>query len=890
MRMSSLAAAAFRMSNRSQGTKLIVLALLCGIAGADPATANNDLSPAHVTAEVPRIPVPELLEKSQELMQIHPRQALDYIREAQKRLSRAGIDQEGELHLRSQWLAGEALSRLGKPHEAESILVTALAKADEHHKNSLLLAGIRQSLSVILAGSDRTGEALYQLKLAQDIYAEHGATRDQVIVLVRLADIYANARAYERALGYYETALSVGHDDPQLEMVIHNNISFVYRDLNRHRASIEALLNALTLAEKLQSNMSKTLIATNLAGAYMQSGELDTAEEWARRSFELIEQEDIKGVANHNWGLLAQVAYRRGNLREAIKLFDRAFNDFDEEGLKATDNAYRELHKAAYEAYREAGNLDKAMLHNAAYTRLEVGMMEAAANTNAALLSAQFDAQNAELRIERLETEKALSETKLRESESRVKFIISTTLVLALFVIMVVFYIRHSASRKTHAEIRKANERLAQANEKLEHSASHDMLTGLPNRAKTRDILTSALKNRRGYQTVGLFLLDLDEFKEVNDTYGHHAGDELLKEASARVQDIIGDRGTLGRLGGDEFAIVFPVIPDRDTSTSLAEAIVSALLDPFPLSSGVVNIGVSVGIALSPGDAESAEALSQSADLALYAAKDAGRGCYRYFERAMRAETEERRLILNDLKAAIEHDGLTLAYQPIIKSSDRLLVGYEALLRWNHPERGPVRPDIFIPIAEEAGLISTIGSWVLFTACNEAARWQSNARIAVNVSAQQIDDSFVDLVQEAISVSGISPDRLELEVTENVFLRPGERTTRRLELLRGLGVRLVLDDFGTGYSSLGYLQRAEFSKIKIDQSFVRRADAGNTEGLAVLQAITHLANTLGMETVAEGVETPQQLDLIRALGCTHLQGYLVGRPEPMAAETRLKAA
>jgi predicted signal transduction protein with EAL and GGDEF domain len=350
----------------------------------------------------------------------------------------------------------------------------------------------------------------------------------------------------------------------------------------------------------------------------------------------------------------------------------------------------------------------------------------------------------------------------------------------------------------------------------------------------------------------------------------------------------MGNHGQIGRLGGDEFQAVLPGTVDIGLLESLARTLIEQVSRPYDIEGHKVTIGASVGIAIGDPGRASADALVRNADLALYAAKAAGRGKHRFYEPSMHSEAAERQLLENDLRQAIERGELWMAYQPIVRAAGEEISGFEALVRWNHPSRGAISPDKFIPLAEEAGLIGRIGEWVLRTSLEEAARWPDHVRVAVNLSPLQFNDpSVVTMVAAHLQETGVRAERLELEITEGVFLAEGESTDDTFAKLKALGVRLALDDFGTGYSSLGYLKKAPFDKIKIDQSFVRGAASSTNRNAAIIRAIVTLAETLGMDTCAEGVETHDDLQLIRELGVSMVQGYIFGRPSAAEAAREL---
>ncbi len=410
--------------------------------------------------------------------------------------------------------------------------------------------------------------------------------------------------------------------------------------------------------------------------------------------------------------------------------------------------------------------------------------------------------------------------------------------------------------------------------------AHFDSLTGLANRFQMSQTLEQILTQpQEQNRNCAVFLLDLDRFKQVNDTLGHPAGDALLKQVAQRLERVVGTVGRVGRLGGDEFQVILAGKIDREKLAHLAERIIEQLSHGYAIENSRVMIGASVGIALAPDDGVTSEALIRNADLALYAAKDGGRGRFHFYAADLHSDAEERRQLEEDLRDAITHGNLELYYQPVVQTATERITGFEALLRWNHPKHGFISPAKFVPIAEDAGLIVTIGEWALRTACMDMAQWPTDVRVAVNVSPLQFANAALPaMITSALASAGVDADRLELEITESVFLGDDTGTEAMFRALKGIGVRLALDDFGTGYSSLGYLKRAPFDKIKIDQSFVRGATEEGSRNGAIIASIVSLADALGMETTAEGVETLDELDLVRMLGCSHVQGYIYERP------------
>ena len=412
--------------------------------------------------------------------------------------------------------------------------------------------------------------------------------------------------------------------------------------------------------------------------------------------------------------------------------------------------------------------------------------------------------------------------------------------------------------------------------------AQYDSLTGLANRHRMGSRLTAILTAFRvAKRSCALLMLDLDRFKQVNDTLGHPAGDDLLKQVAQRLQRIVAAPAEIGRLGGDEFQVIIPDADDRGKLGEIAQRIIQMISQPYSIEGSRAIIGTSVGIAIAPYDGIEPDDLIKSADLALYAAKAGGRGQYRFYSNDLKDSAHERREIEEDLRDALHRGELEMHYQPVVRASDNVVTGFEALMRWNHPERGRISPAVFIPIAEDSRLIEKLGEWALRQACADAAHWPESVRVAVNVSAHQFSSTNLPaLVANALASSGLKPHQLELEITESVFMGDAEKVDGMFARLKKLGVKLSLDDFGTGYSSLGYLQRATFDKIKIDQSFVRGCTETDNVNAAIITAIVSLARALDMETTAEGVEAMDELALMRELGALNVQGFIYSRAVP----------
>jgi diguanylate cyclase (GGDEF)-like protein len=777
-----------------------------------------------------------------------------------------------------KWLQAEALARLNHLDKAKPVAQAALAAVQKSAPGGKLHADLLKSLAMMDATSGQPQTALPMLHQAYELYQKLGEARSQAIVLQNIGSIYSEARDYPRVLRYYEQANEVFSADPALKLAAHNNRGNAYKEMGEYAKAEREYGLALGIARAMESPLLEVRILTNLASSQHLQGKLQRADATASEGLRRATGPAAEWRP-YLWGVRAQVAYARGDAATAAQYLEHTFNGVD---LKTSSLPYREFHATARYVYEAIGRDKQALRHLDAYKRLDDEAREVAASVNSALLSAKFDAANQEARIARLKAEQAEREMKLAHSEQRLRMITWLTAIgggAAAAVIAAVLFAFFSA-RKSRREVHAANLQLT-------YTSRHDALTGLPNRAYFRELLTAALANENG-AGCALLLIDLDRFKMVNDTLGHAAGDELLVMVARRLEAAVGPAGHVGRLGGDEFAIMVPDL--RGSLDDLARKIIASVSEPYAIGDGVATVGASVSIAVGPTDGADINTLTQNADLALYQAKEAGRGRHARYERHMREEAQVRRQLEADLRDALANDQLALAYQPIVDARTGKTVAYEALLRWDHPVHGAIPPSVFVPIAEETRLINQVGAWVLRTACAEAVTWPEDVKVAVNVSSLQVEaESLTSTVMQALASTGLTAERLELEMTETVFLRQGASSEATLGRLRNLGVQLALDDFGTGYSSLGYLPRASFSKVKIDRSFVQSASEGCEVSMAVIRSIVALARGLGMEITAEGVETKRETALMKKLGCTQFQGYLTGEPKLSARKIEVAA-
>jgi diguanylate cyclase (GGDEF)-like protein/PAS domain S-box-containing protein len=419
-----------------------------------------------------------------------------------------------------------------------------------------------------------------------------------------------------------------------------------------------------------------------------------------------------------------------------------------------------------------------------------------------------------------------------------------------------------------------------ESDQKIAYLARFDTLTSLPNRLQVTEALADALVYAKQWRTrCALMMVDLDRFKSVNDSLGHMTGDKLLAQVSARLQALMDENAICGRLGGDEFAIVVRDARDSGHVRALAEKVIESLSVPYQVDQHTLYVGASIGSAYGPRDGASVEELMRNADLALYQAKDMGGGEHCRFEPLLHASAEERRQLEVSLRSALGRDEMLLHFQPVVDARSEKIVSFEALVRWDSADHGFVSPGKFIPLAEETRLIVPIGCWVLRQACIEARNWPEDVKVNVNVSPEQLlEPDFPQQVVGALAESGLRPERLEIEVTESIFMRDASVARNALEQAMALGCSIALDDFGTGYSSLGYLRKLRFSTIKVDRTFVQGASQGSNESLAIINAVVAMARSLDMTTTAEGVESAEEAELIRNLGCDKIQGFFFGRP------------
>ncbi len=838
-----------------------VLAVTLAITFAPPAYANFT-SPAEFN---------EKIEQAKASMMADSSAALGYAREARELANDNDVSSR-TARLTAQWLEAEALMRLNRGDEASELVSRSLQEVSKVAPGGKLHADLTRSKGSLSAMSGQYGTALSSFLDAHELYQGLGEARSEAIVLQNIGSLYSDARDYERVLGYYRQAKAAYPEDLPLSLSAHNNTGNALKELERYDEAEAEFRQAFEVAGKMESPMLEARILTNIASTQYLAGDLDEAESTIRAGLAYSDR-GAEQWEPFLYGVRAQIAFARGDARTAERYLSRTFAGQD---LDATPPYFRDFHETGAQIYSKLGNHEMANRHLMAFNRIDSQARDLSAVANNALLGARFDAANRELRISKLSAEKAANDVALAKSQSQVT-LLTAGILFAVLACLVLFF-----TLRTMARSKKA---ISEANEKLTYVSQHDGLTGLFARDHFRKLLEEEQESASlAGETGVLMLIDLDRFKQVNDIYGHLAGDTVLSTVARRFREAAGEEAVIGRLGGDEFAIFLPHHATLGDAKDIAADIIAATCRPCVVGDHEMTVGASIGICSFGIDRMTTSILMTNADLALYEAKRRGRGTYASYESWMRTDLEERSELENDLAVALAEGQMSISYQPIINLPDRNTVCFEALMRWNHPERGVIGPSVFIPIAEDALQIEQLGAWMLRTACAEAATWENDIKLTVNVSSLQLANAgFLGTVVEALASSGLAPDRLILELTESVVLEMDEQLETLLASLNKLGVRFALDDFGRGYSSLNYIEKMHFSMIKIDRDFVQSAAAGSRRSEAIVSAIVSLAESLDIDVTAEGIEEEGQIAAMSKLGCSCFQGYHFGRPEPMTA-------
>ncbi|MEL7196831.1 MAG: EAL domain-containing protein [Pseudomonadota bacterium] len=802
--------------------------------------------------------------------------ALDFARNAKSHVT-GSEDSARVARLTAQWLEAEALMRLNRADDAAQLITSSLTEIEQKFDGSKLHADLLRSQAGLHIRNSQYGEALSAFLKANEIYKEQGEDRSRAIILQNIGSLYSDARDYERVLSYYRQASQVFPDDPALSLSEHNNVGNALKELKRFKEAETEFRKALSVAENLESPLLEARILTNIASTQYLAGMFDESEQSIRTGLR-IASANAPEWRPFLFGVRAQVALARGNENLAETYIAQTFRDED---LTSTSPFFRDFHVTAYTVFSRSKNYALALQHYEAFHRIDDQARDLSSAANNALLSARFDSANRELQISKLSLEKEANEARLGAAQNQNLFLSALIGVVVLAFLLSLMFLRMANNSRKEVQ---------NANAKLTHVIQHDALTQLYSRdhfrTLTEQMISEHLKNGK---TTILGFIDLDRFKQVNDIYGHAAGDQLLMKVAERFRETAGPEALIGRLGGDEFAILMPPGMSIEAAEDLSNRIIAEVSEPYRIDDFEIFVGASIGLT-EITDASSISVHMTNADLALYEAKARGRGTTVSYLPKMREKLEDRSSLERDLENALKDDQLFVSYQPIIRASDNTVMGYEALMRWTHPERGVVPPNVFIPVAEEARLIERLGAWMLRTACGDAKKWPEDVKLTVNVSMLQLSDaSFLQTVAQALATSGLSPNRLVLELTESLVLEMTPQLERLLVSLKELGVSLALDDFGRGYSSLNYIEKMDFSMIKIDREFVHSASQGSSRSKAVVSAIVALAQSLEIDVTAEGIENQSQAEAMVELGCTCCQGYHFGRPSRKVSLDNVKA-
>lgn len=839
----------------------MLLAPLCLVLSA-PALADN-----HSNSKA----FDDAIAEAKSLMMADSAKALELSRDAQKLVTEE-TDDAAKDKLTAQWLEAEALMRLRKTEEAGSIIESALQEAGERFPDDKLFADLLRSQGSFDAAAGKYGEALDAFLTAHDKYKALGEDRSRAIVLQNIGSLYSDARDYERVLRYYRQANDAFPDDNALALSAFNNTGNALKELKRFDEAEEAFHQALDAAGKMDSPLLQARILTNIASTQFAKGDYATAEQTVVRGLR-IAYTDAPEWRRFLYGVRAQIALAQGQTATAERYIRMTF---ESEDLSQTSPFFRDFHDTAHKVYSARGDSRLALEHFAAFHRIDDEARELSAAANSSLLGARFDAANRELRISKLSAEKEANEARLSSANNQV-ILLTLGILLAVVAFLVALGILRTVSRSKAA--------ISAANEKLTYVTQHDGLTSLFSRDHFRQLLEERAKvcREQGNEAVLMFI-DLDRFKQVNDVYGHGIGDLLLTQVAGRFREAGGEDAIIGRLGGDEFGLLLPPGGEIGSAVEMANAIIARVSENYRIEDFEVSIGASIGITTINGEGSTSWHMT-NADLALYEAKNRGRGVCVTYEPSMREKLEDKSSLENDLGEALENGQMSIVYQPIITGSDRSVLGYEALMRWTHPDRGVVSPGVFIPVAEDALLIDRLGAWMLRSACAEATNWPEHIKLTVNISTLQLSNaSFLSTVTHALATSGLAPERLILELTESLIVEMDDDLEQLLSSLKALGVSLALDDFGRGYSSLNYIEKMHFSMIKIDREFVQAAAAGSVRSQAVVTAIVSLANSLNIDVTAEGIEGEEQVEAMLTLGCSCLQGFHFARPEAIVEQ------
>ncbi len=796
-----------------------------------------------------------------------PAKALVTVRLAERR-GEGGAS--ARVRLTADWIEGEALRRLGRTTEAGAEIDAALAFAQRFAANDAVHGDLLQSRARLDVREGDYRAALRSFRRAGRIFSDSGEDRRRAAILQDIGALHADAQDYPRMLLYYDAAHRAYPEDPAMAIEAHARKAEALQELGRLVEAQLAMRTALGIARRHGRHAQEARLLADLAGIQLAGNHPAEAGRSANRAL-LAARGHAAGMLPYVQAVMARLAHVRGDDGAALAWLERSYasDAWRQAAARPADTDH-----VAYEVYRAKGRYREAMQRLAAHARIEELRREKAIKAHDAMMAARFEATDRELHIARLSARSQASASELTLARNKV-LILSAGSIIAILLA----FITLAASRVSN----RNREALRTANAQLLHVSRHDGLTGLMGRNHFRESLEQLLSQVRAGtdQGAALMLLDLDHFKQVNDQNGHLAGDTVLAQVATRLREGLGEKAIIGRLGGDEFAAILPQTTDASVARRLAVALIARISERYAFGEADIYIGASIGIAMLGTDGETSSLLTTNADLALYEAKRRGRGASVLYRPAMRKAIEDRSLLESDLANALRNGELKLHYQPIVDARTGAIAYREALMRWDHPERGLLYPDSFIPLAESKRLIQQIGAWLVRTACLDAAQWDADVKLALNISTLQLGDTnFLKIMVDALASSGFPADRVILELNESIFTQMSDNLTGLLQSLRLLGVGLALDHFGRGNSSLSHLEDIDFALIKIDRDFVQSAAAGLPRSMAIVSAIVSLARSLDFQITAEGIETSEQAQHMRDLGCAYLQGFLFGRPLP----------
>lgn len=778
---------------------------------------------------------------------------------------------------RAGLVAGEAAIRTDRGKEGSTLIQKALADAiasgDRQARADVLL-----SRGSMLQRQGKVAEALNDFLSAMIMFQQLDDRRSQAVAWQYMGNLYSDAGDYARAERYFRNAAEADSTDPRLALAFENNIASVMSRQGRDKEALPYYRRAAKLADQMGLHGLEITILTNVARSEMVTGGLSDATATMRNARSIIAEHRL-AVTPNMLQASASLLMAKGDAKAARPLIDEALRSPGTE-IDA------DLHDMAYKVYKRLGDDRTAIRHIEIMQQLRDQANVVATSLRATLLAAQFDYANQELRIAKLKAEsmrRNMQDADRNTQRQRTVFatIVGAALVIMAALGMVAVLFRRGRNRAQEAsaklqlalaEVEERQNAELRANEK----AQHDALTGLPNRRYLHERL-GAVPTADADDRITTLLLDLDRFKPINDIHGHETGDAVLIEVAARLR-VIAERygATAMRLGGDEFLVAMTGGSDDAAAQAMAEQLIELVSAPYVIGDRNLSIGTSIGISRSSRDGGTIDELLRAADIAMYEAKHSGRKTHRFFDEGMVIKLRERADIEHDLRVAIDNDQIVAHFQPIHNLEQGRTTGFEALARWTHAVRGPVAPDVFIPIAEDCGLIEQITASIVRQACKAACDWPNHVSVSVNLSPILLRDVWIaERILSIATSEGLPAGRLVVEITEHAVIDDLDRAAEVIDAMRAVGVRISMDDFGKGYSSLSHLRQLAFDHLKLDASFVRTID--EDDSLKIATAVAGLGRALRLPVTAEGVETQEVAEVVRDLGFTYAQGFHYGR-------------